>query len=90
MLRRRTLAAALASALLALLATEPALAQVDGESVTPGASCPAGAVTGKADKADWDTFFECNASNQSVTDRSAACGNDDRNRRDLRRLERAL
>ena len=64
MLRRRTLSAALVWAVLVALAAEPALAQVDGESVTPGATCPAGAVIGKADKADWDTFFECNASNQ--------------------------
>jgi len=46
------------------LSMPPALAQVDGESETPGGSCPPGAVTGHAGQPSWDTFFECNSSNQ--------------------------
>lgn len=64
MLRRRPLIALLAAAVLMALSMPPALAQVDGESETPGGSCPPGAVTGHAGQPSWDTFFECNSSNQ--------------------------
>lgn len=65
MLRPRTLKrVALAATALAALISLPALAQVDGEHETPGASCPTGAVAGHAVQPDWDTFFECNASGQ--------------------------
>jgi hypothetical protein len=64
MLRARSslACAALAAAVVLALSTLPVWAQVDGESTAPGASCPPGATAGQADKADWDTFFECNAS----------------------------
>jgi hypothetical protein len=63
MLRRCTLGAALVLAL-ALWAL-PAMAQLDGETETPGASCPSGAVAGQAASANWDTIFECNASSDT-------------------------
>ena len=58
MLRRRSLSTALAATLLSFLSL-PALAQVDGESITPGNTC--NGTPGQADKAEWDTFFECNS-----------------------------
>ena len=44
------------------LSPSPSLAQVDGERHTPGNSCPSATPAGQS--ADWDTFFECNGSNQ--------------------------
>lgn len=65
MLRSRTLSrAALVLALGLALCAKPAAAQVDGEGFTPGAGCPAGSVTGHANTASWDTFFECNSSDK--------------------------
>ncbi|HTV38345.1 MAG TPA: hypothetical protein VMF12_18090 [Xanthobacteraceae bacterium] len=63
MLRRYSVTAA-AVLLLAALASLPALAQVDGETETPGNSCPPNATPGSAAVASWDTFFECNGSSQ--------------------------
>ena len=47
-----------------VLRASPGLAQVDGEHYAPGAACPTGATPGHAVTPDWDTFFECNGSNQ--------------------------
>ena len=44
------------------ISPSPSLAQVDGERHTPGNSCPSATPAGQS--ADWDTFFECNGSNQ--------------------------
>lgn len=63
MLRGRALGVAtLALGLGLALWAKPVLAQVDGENFTPGSGCPAGAVTGQAASASWDTIFECNGS----------------------------
>ena len=64
MLRARTSLGGAALLLALALWASPAAAQVDGESVTPGNVCSPPGVAGQADKADWDTFFECNASNK--------------------------
>src|SRR5271169_2910 len=63
MLRARKITRAALIAALALWAS-PALAQVDGEHYAPGATCPPGSTPGQAVTPDWDTFFECNGSNQ--------------------------
>jgi hypothetical protein len=53
--------AALAATFLLALSPLPARTQVDGENEVPGAACPAGAVAGHANSANWDTIFECNS-----------------------------
>ena len=58
---RLLVVALICSAGLAISST-PSLAQVDGERHTPGNSCPSATPAGQS--ADWDTFFQCNGSNQ--------------------------
>ena len=64
MLHGRPVSTALAAIVLAALLSLPARAQVDGETETPGNSCPPNAVPGHAATPSWDTFFECNSSSQ--------------------------